>query len=63
MEIKQKKFFFEKKNLKCPLHQSILLTQGPIHEIFTKIFENWRFFKSAILDFFFQKKKKKKRFA
>ncbi len=22
----------------CPLHQSILLTQGPIHEIFTKFF-------------------------
>jgi hypothetical protein len=22
----------------CPLHQSILLTQGPIHEIFTNFF-------------------------
>ena len=41
-----------------PLHQSILLTQGPIHEIFTKSVENWRFWKMAILknsrfDFFF----------
>jgi hypothetical protein len=28
----------------CPLHQSILLMQGPIHEIFTK-----RYYELAIL--------------
>ena len=50
----------------CPLHQSILLTQGPIHEIIMKKYwelaelENEGFlrrpfwiFKSAILNFFF----------
>ena len=50
----------------CPLHQSILLTQGPIHEIFMKkywelaeleneVFLRWPFwiFRSAILNFFF----------
>ena len=50
----------------CPSHQSILLTQGPIHEIFKKKYwelaelENEIFlrrpfwtFKSAILNFFF----------
>ena len=49
----------------CPSHQSILLTQGPIHEIFMKKYwelaelENesfwgghFEFFKSAILNFF-----------
>ena len=42
-----------------PWHQSILLTQGPIHEIFTNffcefgIFEKLSFFESTILDFFF----------
>ena len=47
----------------CPSHQSILLTQGPIHEIFTKkfwelaILKNEIFFESAILNFFFWKKK------
>ena len=41
----------------CHLHQSILLTQGPIHEIFTKKnlrignFEKLSFFEYAILDF------------
>ena len=25
----------------CPSHQSIVLTQGPIHEIFMKNIENW----------------------
>ena len=45
----------------CPLHQSILLTQGPIHEILATIaqllvvVEKLSFFESAILDFFFQK--------
>ena len=29
----------------CPVHQSILLTQGPIPDIFVKHFENWRFWK------------------
>ena len=29
----------------CPLHQSILLTQGPIHKIFTKNIENWQSWK------------------
>ena len=43
----------------CPSHQSILLIQGPIHEIFTKkyrelaILKNSGFFESAILKFFF----------
>ena len=43
----------------CPSHQSILLTQGPICEIFAKFFlrivdfENLSFFESAILNFFF----------
>ena len=43
----------------CPSHQSILLTHGPIHEIFTKKtlrigdFEKLVFFESAILEFFF----------
>ena len=47
----------------CPSHQSILLTQGPICEIFTKkfrelaILKNGHFEKSAILNFFLQKKK------
>ena len=46
----------------CPSHQSILLTQGPIHEILATIaqllvvVEKLSFFESAILDFFFQKK-------
>ena len=46
----------------CPSHQSILLTQGPICEIFAKIFlrigdfEKRCFFESAILNFIFQKK-------
>ena len=30
-----------------PSHQSILLIQGPIHEIFTKNIENWRFWKTT----------------
>ena len=48
---------------RCPLHQSILLTQGPINEIFAKIFrelailKNGHFEKSAIWNFFFFKKK------
>ena len=48
----------------CPLHQSILLTQGPIHEILAVIaqllgvVEKLSFFESAILKFFLQKKKK-----
>ena len=29
------------KTNQCPSHQSILLTQGPIHEIFMKNIENW----------------------
>ena len=33
----------------CPSHQSILLAQGPTHEIFTKKFEDWRFWKTTIL--------------
>jgi hypothetical protein len=42
------------------LHQSILLTQGPIHEILQKIlrignFEKLTFFELAILFFDFQK--------
>jgi hypothetical protein len=47
------------------LHQSILLTQGPICEILVTIaqllvvVEKLSFFESAILIFFFQKKKKK----
>jgi hypothetical protein len=47
----------------CPSHQSILLTQGPICEIFRKKilrigdFENLSFFESAILNFSFSKKK------
>ena len=46
----------------CPSHQSILLTQGPIHEILMKIaqllevVEKLSFFESAILNFFFRKK-------
>ena len=43
----------------CPLHQSILPTQGPIHEIFTKIyllrigdFEKLSFFEIAIFNVF-----------
>ena len=45
----------------CPLHQSILLTKGPIHEIFAKNIENWRswkmsFFLVSHFDFFFKKK-------
>ena len=42
----------------CPLHQSILLTQGPIHEILAEIaqllvvVEKLSFFESAILNFF-----------
>ena len=46
----------------CPLHQSILLTQGPIHEIFMKkyrelaILKECDFEKSAILNFFLQKR-------
>ena len=45
------------------LHQSILLTQGLIHEVLVKIaqllvvVEKLSFFESAISDFFFQKKK------
>ena len=47
----------------CPSHQSILLTQGPIHEILAVIaqllgvVEKLSFFESAILKFFLQKKK------
>ena len=47
----------------CPSHQSILLTQGPIHEILAVIaqllgvVEKLSFFESAILNFFFSKKK------
>ena len=26
----------------CPSHQSIILTQGPIQQVFTKNIENWR---------------------
>ena len=43
----------------CPSHQSILLTQGPIHEILAEIaqllvvVEKLSFFESAILIFFF----------
>jgi hypothetical protein len=46
----------------CPSHQSILLTQGPIHEILAEIaqllvvVEKLSFFESAILNFFLQKK-------
>ena len=42
----------------CPSHQSILLTQGPIHEILADIaqllvvVEKLSFFESAILNFF-----------
>ena len=42
----------------CPLHQSILLTQGPIHEILVVIaqllgvVEKLSFFELAILNFF-----------
>ena len=45
----------------CPLHQSILLTQGPIHEIMAVIaqllgvVEKLSFFESAILKFFCKK--------
>ena len=45
----------------CPLHQSILLTKGPVCEIFAKkfreleILKNGHFEKSAILNFFLQK--------
>ena len=41
----------------CPLHQSVLLTQGPIHENFMKKYwelaelENEVFFEAAILNF------------
>jgi hypothetical protein len=40
----------------CPSNQSILLTQGPISEIFLRIggFENLSFFEMAFLIFFFQ---------
>ena len=31
----------------CPLHQSILLSQGPIHENFMKNIENWRSWKMS----------------
>ena len=65
----KKKFFFEEKNSKwpifqnrhfskCPSHQSILLTQGPICEILAKKFQelailkNGHFEKLAILNFF-----------
>ena len=43
----------------CPLHRSILLTQGPIHEIFMKIYwelaelENEFFFSRQFWFFFF----------
>jgi hypothetical protein len=30
----------------CPSHQSILLTQGPIHKILQIFFENWWFWKT-----------------
>ena len=46
----------------CPSHQSILLTQGPIHEILAEIaqllvvVEKLSFFKSAILKKILQKK-------
>ena len=46
----------------CPSHHAILLTQGRICEIFMKkfwelaILKNGHFWKTAILDFFFQKK-------
>ena len=46
----------------CPLHQSILLTQRPIYEIFTKIFwelgilKNGQFENRPFWNFFFQKK-------
>ena len=49
----------------CPLHQLILLTQGPVHEILAVIaqllgvVEKLSFFESAILKFFCKKKKKK----
>ena len=48
----------------CPSHESILLTQGPIHEIFKKkiwklaILKNALFFSRPFWNFFFQKKKK-----
>ena len=48
----------------CPSHQSILLTQEPIHEIFTKKYwelaelENDLFFRRPFWIFFFKKKKK-----
>ena len=47
----------------CPSHQSILLTQGPVHEILAVIaqllgvVEKLSFFESAILIFFCKKKK------
>ena len=50
----------------CPLHQSILLTQGPIHEIFTKKFWELAILKNALFlsqpfwNLFSKKKKKKK---
>jgi hypothetical protein len=42
----------------CPSHHSILLTQGPIHKIFTKNIENWKFEETQFFwighfDFFF----------
>jgi hypothetical protein len=46
----------------CPSHQSILLTQGPIHEILAEIaqllvvVEKLSFFESAILKKILQKK-------
>ena len=49
----------------CPLHQSILLTQHPIHEILTKKYwelaelENDLFFRRPFWIFLFKKKKKK----
>ena len=48
----------------CPSHQSILLTKGPIYEIFTKKYwelaelENELFFSRPFWIFFFKKKKK-----
>ena len=49
--------------LQCPSHQSILLTQEPIHEIFTKKYwelaelENDLFFRRPFWIFFSEKKK------
>ena len=46
----------------CPSHQSILLTQGPILEIFIKNIENWPSWKMTLFcvsyfEFFISKKK------